>query len=293
MIDGMQPAPNLPAPPRRAVFLRERIDWMLLALAPGTALHAWAHGDWVLHTIGGALVWAFLLVPPKRTHNGKLAAPWHRLSNGVLMGALAVLWLPPALPWWTFAIAIVATVTLVRAFDGRPGASPFQPAMAGCAIALVFAPHVAVQPAGDTMLLWTAAAYAGGGIVLIAARCIRWQAPLAVFAGAAIVSFPWPIVGGSAPTHEVLLAILPSFVLTAFFIATDPSSGCMLPRARWLFGAGIGMLSMVAILAFRDTAQASLGMAGAALLMNAAAPWLDRVSERQRPMPKQADPTHP
>jgi electron transport complex protein RnfD len=79
------------------------------------------------------------------------------------------------------------------------------------------------------------------------------------------------------------MAVLPAIALIAFFIATDPSSGCMMPTARWLFGIGVGLFSHSALLAFHDSTHVLMGMAGAVLLMNAAAPWLDALCMRPHP----------
>jgi electron transport complex protein RnfD len=300
MIAGMQQSHNVQADPRRAVFVRERIDRMLLALLPGAALHEWTHGAWVALAIGGAIAWAMSLAPLKRMRNGTSGMPWQQVSNGfalpavaVLMGALCVLWLPPELPWWSFAIAILLSIALMRAFRDRPGASPFHPAMVGCAIALVFAPHTPLPSNTAAMSMWIAAAYASGGIVLIVTRCIRWQLPLAILVGATLVCIAWKIIGGLAPTSDALATLLSSLALIGFFIAADPSSGCITPRARWLFGAGIGILSSLAILALRDGTHATLGMAGAVLMMNATAPWLDRICERPRHVSKRANTASP
>jgi len=62
-----------------------------------------------------------------------------------------------------------------------------------------------------------------------------------------------------------------AMVLGAFFIATDPVSGCTTPRGRWLFGIGCGLLTLV----LRRWSSFPDGLAFAVLLMNCVAPWLD------------------
>nr|MBP6597810.1 RnfABCDGE type electron transport complex subunit D [Arenimonas sp.] len=63
-----------------------------------------------------------------------------------------------------------------------------------------------------------------------------------------------------------------ALVLGAFFIATDPVSGCTTPRGRLLFGAGVAVIT----LAIRRWGAFPDGVAFAVLLMNCLAPWLDR-----------------
>ena len=62
-----------------------------------------------------------------------------------------------------------------------------------------------------------------------------------------------------------------ALVLAAFFIATDPVSGCTTPRGRLWFGAGVAVLT----LAIRRWGAFPDGVAFAVLLMNCAAPWID------------------
>lgn len=63
-----------------------------------------------------------------------------------------------------------------------------------------------------------------------------------------------------------------ALVLGAFFIATDPVSGCTSNRGRLLFGAGVGILTLV----IRRWGGYPDGVAFAVLLMNMAAPLIDR-----------------
>ena len=173
--------------------------------------------------------------------------------------------------------AVCAATLLEDVFDGRQSGSPFHPAMVACALALLLFPTAAAPSVHDTTSIWIAAAYALAGMALIAAGCIRWQVPLAMMASATLCYLPWSIAGNSLHGGVSLFALLPSLMLTVFFIATNPPSGCMLPRARWLFGLASGALAMLAIGVSHGDAQALLGVAGSVLLMNAAAPWLDRV----------------
>ncbi|MND07909.1 Na(+)-translocating NADH-quinone reductase subunit B [compost metagenome] len=61
-------------------------------------------------------------------------------------------------------------------------------------------------------------------------------------------------------------------MLGAFFIATDPVTGCASPRGRLLFGAGVGLITLV----IRRWGGYPDGFAFAVLLMNMAAPLIDR-----------------
>ena len=61
-------------------------------------------------------------------------------------------------------------------------------------------------------------------------------------------------------------------ILCAFFIATDPVSGCTSPRGRLIFGAGVGIITLL----IRRWGGYPDGVAFAVLLMNMAAPLIDR-----------------
>ncbi|NCO19550.1 MAG: electron transport complex subunit RsxD, partial [Gammaproteobacteria bacterium] len=73
-----------------------------------------------------------------------------------------------------------------------------------------------------------------------------------------------------APQHIFSGAL----VLAAFFIATDPVSGCSTMKGRLLFGIGVAILT----LAIRRFGGYPDGVAFAVLLMNMAAPLIDRLT---------------
>jgi electron transport complex protein RnfD len=60
--------------------------------------------------------------------------------------------------------------------------------------------------------------------------------------------------------------------LGAFFVATDPVTGCISARGRLIFGAGVGALTWL----IWKWSGNPLGLAFAVLLMNSLAPWIDR-----------------
>ena len=65
-----------------------------------------------------------------------------------------------------------------------------------------------------------------------------------------------------------------ALVLAAFFIATDPVSGCSTMKGRLVFGAGVAILT----LAIRRFGGYPDGVAFAVLLMNMAVPLIDRLT---------------
>ena len=119
---------------------------------------------------------------------------------------------------------------------------------------------------------WIAAAYAAGGVFLLWRRVIPWQVPMATLGTAVVLTLPfW---AWDADVHPFPLQHLAAggLMLAAFFIATDPVSGCTTPRGRLCFGAGVAVLT----LAIRRWGAYPDGVVFAVLLMNCLAPWIDR-----------------
>ena len=118
---------------------------------------------------------------------------------------------------------------------------------------------------------WLALAYALGGGLLLWRGLIRWQTPVGVMLGIIVVSaLPWLLDDGrfASPWFHLVSG---ASLITAFFIATDPVSGCTTPRGRWLFALGVGGLIVI----IRLWGQYPDGAAFAVLLMNACAQWID------------------
>jgi len=114
-----------------------------------------------------------------------------------------------------------------------------------------------------------------GGLFLLATGVIRWQIPLAVFAGLAI---PAAIGHALDPAHY--LGVIPhvlsgAAVLGAFFIATDYVTSPTTAPGQLIFGVGVGLLTWV----IRTYGSYPEGMAFAVLLMNALTPIIDRYTK--------------
>ncbi|MDR1996123.1 RnfABCDGE type electron transport complex subunit D [Azonexus sp.] len=118
---------------------------------------------------------------------------------------------------------------------------------------------------------WVAGGYLLGGLWLWWRRIITWHVPLA-FIGALVA------ISGILWLHNPAQFANPLFhlfsggaMLGAFFIATDPVSGCTTPRGKLIFGAGAGLLAYI----IRVFGGYPDGVAFAVLLMNLCAPLID------------------
>lgn len=111
-----------------------------------------------------------------------------------------------------------------------------------------------------------------GGLYLIARRIITWHAPVAMLLGVAV-----PALIAHAVNPDRFLDVWPhllsgGLMLGAFFIATDPVTSPNTGAGQFVFGLGCGLLTWV----IRTFGGYPEGIAFAILLMNAAAPVIDR-----------------
>jgi electron transport complex protein RnfD len=114
-----------------------------------------------------------------------------------------------------------------------------------------------------------------GGIYLLIKRTIDWIIPTAVLGVAFICAF---IACEIDPHHYVLPWIhLASggLLMGAFFIATDPVTAPLTKKGMWIFGAGVGALTML----IRLVGEYPEGVMFAVLLMNSISPLIDRFTK--------------
>ena len=123
---------------------------------------------------------------------------------------------------------------------------------------------------------FSAGALLAGAIVLRCLRIINVTLPVA-FAGSAYVLFR--CFGGADAAFYAMAGIgTGGLLLCAFFMATDPVTSPKNVPARFLFGAGCGVLTFI----FRKFGSADDGVAYAVLIMNLSVPYLDRYWSRVR-----------
>jgi len=110
-----------------------------------------------------------------------------------------------------------------------------------------------------------------GGVYLCLRKTASWQIPLGIFSTAFIAA---------AVAHHIDLTpftalrhlISGSLLFGAFYIATDPVTSPLTPWGKFIFGMGIGFLTVV----FRLFSGYPEGVMFAVLLMNAAVPLINR-----------------
>lgn len=126
-----------------------------------------------------------------------------------------------------------------------------------------------------------AAALIVGGIYLLWRKVITWHIPVAVLGSMAVFAFVVALLnGGGAALYE-----LPAFhllaggaLLGAIYMATDYVTSPMTRKGMLIYGAGIGVITMV----IRLWGAYPEGMSFAILLMNSVAPLINRYVKPKR-----------
>ena len=297
---------------------------VMLALVPGTLLHAWLIGPGVLGNIALAALAALALEALALAARGRAIRPALGDGSIVLAAWLLALAVPPGLPVGQLLVGVAATVLLGKHLFGGLGHNPFNPAMLGYAVLMVSFPASMIDwpasaagslpswdavtaatpldrlrtveheleigaravatalvddPSPGALVLgspwpWINGGFLVGGLWLLARGVIGWRIPTSLLGTLALLHALHGALAGvpQPPVHAELLA--GAAILGAFFIATDPVSAASGPRARLVYGAGIGLLTFV----LREFGAYPEGIAFAVLLMNTAVPLIDRLS---------------
>jgi H+/Na+-translocating ferredoxin:NAD+ oxidoreductase subunit D len=229
--------------------------------------------------------------------------------SAFVTGVILALSLPATAPWYVGVIASVVAIGIGKMVFGGLGMNIFNPAMTGRAFVMIaFAglmgavgyedptshidaitqatPLNAVKQAGVVAplldLFWgrtngslgevSALACLLGGIYLCIRRTAAWQIPAGVILAVLVLGGIENLANlgtGWTVWHHLLSGAL---LFGAFFIATDPVSSPVTPLGRFVFGAGIGALTLL----LRLFSGYPEGMMFAVLLMNALTPLINR-----------------
>lgn len=235
----------------------------------------------------GVLGMFFAVVIAKHLYGGL----GHNVFNPAMVGYVAMLvafpqamtaWLPPQSlmeTGWPFSQTLLAIATgqapLAGGWDAVTQATPLDTLKTGIEQGR-FVEEIRAAPIfGDFGGLgweWVANFYLLGGFWLLYKRIISWHVPVAVLGSVLLISLPAYLVDPGANPIPLQHIFSGGLVLGAFFIATDPVSGCSTPRGKLIFGLGVGIITLV----IRRWGGYPDGVAFGVLLMNMAAPFIDR-----------------
>jgi electron transport complex protein RnfD len=115
-----------------------------------------------------------------------------------------------------------------------------------------------------------------GGIYLLIRKTISFHIPLAVLLGAFVFTGIVHLVRSESTLTPMAHLCSGALLLGSFFIATDPVTAPLTRRGMWLFGIGIGMVTVL----IRVVGEYPEGFMYAVLLMNALTPLIDRLFKR-------------
>jgi len=122
---------------------------------------------------------------------------------------------------------------------------------------------------------WIANLYALGGFWLLWRRIISWHVPVTMIGSVLTLGLVAYLVDPGSNPVPLQHVFSGALVLGAFFIATDPVTGCTSNRGRLIFGLGVGIIT----LSIRSWGGYPDGVAFGILLMNMAAPLIDRYTQ--------------
>jgi electron transport complex protein RnfD len=115
-----------------------------------------------------------------------------------------------------------------------------------------------------------------GGLYLLIRRTINFHIPLAVLLSAFIFGSIAYLIDSDAYMEPLFHLTSGGMLLCAFFIATDPVTAPLTRRGMWIFGAGVGTITML----IRIVGAYPEGVMFSVLLMNAVTPLIDRLCKR-------------
>lgn len=302
----MSAALSTPLPPRRSV--RATMLEVLAALVPGIVLEALLFGPGVLANILLCAACCWLTEAGCLRLRAQPLRPYLLDASAPLTGVLLALALPPQSPWWLPVTGGFIAIALGKQVYGGLGHNAFNPAMVGYAALLVSFPlpmtawagpdavssataldhlhtellrgrtlseiraDAAISVLGAAGWEWVALGFLAGGLWLLRRRIVRWQIPLGVLAGLTLPALAFWAMDPDRYASPLFHLFSGASLLGAFFIATDPVSAATSPRGRLWYGAGIGLIAWI----IRSWGDYPDGFAFAVLLMNLAAPTLDR-----------------
>lgn len=115
-----------------------------------------------------------------------------------------------------------------------------------------------------------------GGLYLLIRRKINFHIPVAVLLSAFVFAGIAYLIDPDAYMEPLFHLTSGGMLLCTFFIATDPVTAPLTRRGMWIFGAGVGTITML----IRIVGAYPEGVMFSVLLMNAVTPLIDRLCKR-------------
>jgi electron transport complex protein RnfD len=113
------------------------------------------------------------------------------------------------------------------------------------------------------------------GLYLAARKFLDWRIPVSVLGSALLVAWVFHLVQPARYPTPTFVLLSGGLMLGAWFMATDMATSPVTPRGIWLYGALIGILTMM----IRYFGGLTEGVMYAILIANAASPLLDQFNQ--------------
>ena len=292
-----------PSPHIHAGRSTDRLMWqVVLALMPALAVAIWTFG---LRAAGIVAICLFSSLLTEWIIDRCMGRRSTLLDGSAVITAILLAFnLPSILPWWMAVIGSVVAIGIGKMSFGGLGCNIWNPALVGRVFLLISFPAamttwpVEVSSGADgftgaTMLAYMqyepdaashvnlldmavghmngslgetgAIAILIGAVYLLLRGVITWNIPVSVLGSAAL--FSW-LFGGN-PALDLMAGGL---MLGACFMATDYVTSPMTPKGQLIFGAMIGLITII----IRRYGAYPEGVSFAILLMNSFVPLINR-----------------
>lgn len=181
--------------------------------------------------------------------------------------------IPSSLAWPLMTPADPVLWLKVKNLDALAGATPlakwkFDGVVANAVELLTsLSGHMAVGPAPALVLLC--------GLYLAARRFMDWRIPIAILGSAALTAWLLYAIDSSHYPNPFFMLFSGGLILGAVYMATDMVTSPVTPAGMWVYGALIGLLTVV----IRYYSGLPEGVMYAILIANAASPLIERVTQ--------------
>ncbi len=122
---------------------------------------------------------------------------------------------------------------------------------------------------------WVTTGYLVGGLWLWQRRIVTWHAPLGFIGGLSLLAAVLWVWSPQQFANPLFHLFSGGAMLGAFFIVTDPVSGCTTNKGKLIFGFAAGVMAYI----IRVFGGYPDGVAFAVLLMNLCVPLIDRYTQ--------------
>ncbi len=224
----------------------------------------------------------FAIVIAKHLYGGLGQNPF---NPAMIAFAVCIVSFPALMSQWPapgattrFSEALAQVFGSVQTVDTMSGATPLDTLKTALKLGEGRATVGSVMAASDAFgrlagrgWEWVSAGYLLGGLYLWQRRIISWHAPAGFLGSIALIAtalWAWDPTTAANPLFHLFSG---ATMIGAFFIVTDPVSGCTTPRGKLIFGLAAGALAYV----IRVFGGYPDGVAFAVLLVNLCAPLID------------------